>query len=116
MLTAEESTDNISTPGPESPETQSGSAPAKEVDPYAGRVVTHSKIGVWDWYEERYPDGYRLFSAALWKKKYSDIILSYPYVWRMVKDVIRIPGCKTQLIIYLSLELVSSLIPAASTW
>ena len=91
-------------------------ASAKVEHPYAGRVIRHARMGVWDWYEERYPDGYRLFSAALWKKKYSDIILSYPYVWRMVKDVIRIPGCKTQLIIYLSLELVSSLIPAASTW
>ena len=113
MLTAEESTDSISTPGPE---TQSGSAPAKEADPYVDRVVTHSKIGVWDWYEEVDPDRRQISILSRFKKSYTDLAASAPYVVRMFRDVLSIPGCKPRLAIFGLTELGLALVPAASIW
>ena len=114
MQTAEESTDSISTPGPE---TQNGSAPAKEeADPYADRVVTHSKIGVWDWYEEVDPDRRQISIVSRFKKSYADLAASAPYVVRMFRDVLSIPGCKPHLAIFGLTELGLALVPAASIW
>ena len=84
-------------------------------NPYADRIVTHSRIGIWDWYEEKDPDG-ALISPLEWRKRYSDIAESFQYVVRAVKDLLRIPGCKVQFTIYMVTGLGVALIPAATIW
>ena len=114
MPTAEESTDSLSTPGPE---IHGGPAPAKEeADPYAGRVVTHSKIGVWDWYEEVDPDRSQISVISRLRKSYTDLAGSFPYVIRMFRDVLSIPGCRPHLAVFGLTELGLALVPAASIW
>ncbi|PIL30024.1 ATP-binding cassette transporter [Ganoderma sinense ZZ0214-1] len=86
-------------------------------NPYAGRIVKHQRIGVWDWYEEKDPDGAQLISPALgWGDSYSDIAGSLRYVVRLVKDLLSIPGCKTQFAIYMAAGFGAALIPAAAIW
>lgn len=81
---------------------------------YPGRVVKHKQYGIWDWYEEKNPDPDRFPIFDTLKSSYSKIIDSTPYVVRMIKDVMSIPGCKLQLGIYGVTELALSLIPAVS--
>ncbi|KAM5536356.1 hypothetical protein V8D89_009954 [Ganoderma adspersum] len=85
-------------------------------NPYAGRIVTHQRFGVWDWYEERDPDGVQLISPSSWGQSYSDLAGSFQYVARAVKDLLSIPGCKVQFAIYLTTGLGAALIPAATIW
>ena len=115
MSTDEDRTGGISKPDPDT-DTHSGPAPAKEADPYAGRVVTHSKIGVWDWYEEVDPDRSQISVISRLRKSYTDLAGSFPYVIRMFRDVLSIPGCRPHLAVFGLTELGLALVPAASIW
>ena len=85
-------------------------------NPFADRIVTHQRIGVWDYYEEKDPDGGRLPSISSWKQKVSDVVESLPYAIRMIKDILNIPGIRGHLLIYVAVQLGSSVVPAASIW
>ena len=85
-------------------------------NPYTGRVITHQRIGVWDWYEERDPDAVYLSLPLGWSQRYSDLAGSFQYVVRAIKDLLRIPGCKVQFAIYMVTGLGVALIPAATIW
>ncbi|RPD56236.1 HlyB/MsbA family ABC transporter [Lentinus tigrinus ALCF2SS1-7] len=82
---------------------------------YPGRVVTHERAGIWDHYEERDPDGrVPLFLGIA--KQYSQLRQSSPYVVRLIKDVLSIPGCKPRLCEYVVTEHLIGLVPALSLW
>jgi hypothetical protein len=83
-------------------------------DPEDKSRVKHSRIGVWDLYEEITP---RL-GLLRWPtvQPLVDIIENVPYVWRMIVDVASIRQCNVLLFAYLSIELVASLLPALSLW
>ncbi|RPD78581.1 HlyB/MsbA family ABC transporter [Lentinus tigrinus ALCF2SS1-7] len=83
--------------------------------PQASRVVKHRQYGVWDWYEERNPDGEHAVLETL-RAAYSQFIECAPYVARTVKDVMSIPGCALQLGVYSATELGLGLTPALSLW
>ena len=85
-------------------------------DAFAGRIVTHTRMGVWDFYEEQNPDSGTALSFGHWRKKLTNMFGSYPYLWRMLVDVLHIPGCKSKFALFFTTELVSALIPAASIW
>ena len=85
-------------------------------NPYADRVVTHKRIGVWDFYEEMEPDGSRLPSISNWTKKFSDIVESFPYLMRMAKDILSIPDIQGPLLLYLATQVGGAVIPATSIW
>ena len=85
-------------------------------NPYAGRIVKHQRFGVWDWYEERDPDGVQLISPSSWGQSYYALSGSFHHVVRAVKDLLSIPGCKAQFAIYLATGLGAALIPAAAIW
>lgn len=76
--------------------------------------VKHSRIGVWDLYEEITPRlgpiGWPTFQPVY------DIVENIPYVWRMIVDVASIRECNILLFAYLVIELVASLLPALSLW
>ncbi|KAL1662506.1 P-loop containing nucleoside triphosphate hydrolase protein [Schizophyllum commune] len=77
--------------------------------------VIHSKIGVWDFYEERPPQLARL-PYFLQLESYLEIIPSFPYVVRMLRDIASIRDCQVYMLLYLILEIVAALVPAISLW
>ncbi|KAJ3574984.1 hypothetical protein NP233_g1402 [Leucocoprinus birnbaumii] len=83
-------------------------------DPEDKSRVKHSRIGVWDLYEEITP---RL-SLVGWPtlQPLFDIIENLPYVWRMLVDVTSIRECNLLLVAYLFVELILALLPALSLW
>ncbi|TFK85027.1 HlyB/MsbA family ABC transporter [Polyporus arcularius HHB13444] len=82
---------------------------------YPGRVVKHEKFGIWDYYEEKDPDG-RVSLLLTVAKQYSELRQCAPYVARMIKDVMGMPGCKARLGVYAVTEHLIALIPALSLW
>jgi len=74
--------------------------------------VKHSRIGVWDLYEEITP---RLIAWPTLHPLF-DVIENIPYVWHMILDITSIRECNVLLLAYLVIELVASLIPALSLW
>ena len=82
---------------------------------YPGRVVVHERTGIWDCYEEKSPDGrVPLFLGIA--KQFAEVRRCSPYVVRLVKDVIGIPGCKARLGVYAITEHLVGLVPALSLW
>ncbi|KAF5355839.1 hypothetical protein D9756_004318 [Leucocoprinus leucothites] len=83
-------------------------------DPEDKSRVKHSRIGVWDLYEEVTPRlglvGWPTFQPLL------DVIENLPYIWRMLVDVTSIRECNILLVAYLCIELILSLLPALSLW
>jgi hypothetical protein len=88
---------------------------AKSFNPDDSSNVEHTKVGVWDLYEDvATKKMYIPFLSnleTLWES--SD---SLPYVWRMLKDISNINGCMFYLSLYLALELGLSLLPALTVW
>lgn len=82
------------------------------------RRVKHSKIGVWDLYEERVSTKSLISSlpGVDIVENYLQVFQNVPYVWMMVKDIAGLRGCWWLLIMYILVEVVSSLIPALSLW
>ncbi|EJF60391.1 hypothetical protein DICSQDRAFT_162011 [Dichomitus squalens LYAD-421 SS1] len=84
-------------------------------DPNDTRRVRHTKIGVWDLYEEREPKLSRI-PGSVKLERYLELLEGLPYVWRMIKDVINIPTCAFLLFIYALVELGQAIFPAAGLW
>ncbi|KAL9715679.1 hypothetical protein Ac2012v2_000122 [Leucoagaricus gongylophorus] len=74
--------------------------------------VKHSRIGVWDLYEQIPP---RLVGWPSLQPLF-DVVENLPYVWHMLVDVSSIRECHILLFAYLVIELFVSLIPALSLW
>ncbi|KAI0716191.1 P-loop containing nucleoside triphosphate hydrolase protein [Cerioporus squamosus] len=81
-----------------------------------GRIVKHTRTGVWDEYVEVDPDAGKLPIRAAVVKKYKNVARSMPYLARMVKDVLGIPGCKSQAGLYVGASLGTAVLPAATLW
>ncbi|KAF8876487.1 P-loop containing nucleoside triphosphate hydrolase protein [Infundibulicybe gibba] len=84
-------------------------------DPSDPVNVKHSRIGVWDLYEETQPELARVPGASYFEN-YFEMRNSLPFVWRMLKDIGSIRSCWSLLAMYLASEFVASLIPAVSLW
>jgi hypothetical protein len=84
-------------------------------DPNDAKNVKHRRIGVWDLYEQRYPNIAHVPGSWSLERRL-EIFNDLPYVWRMLKDIIRIKSCGIYLILYLLVEIISALIPAVSLW
>lgn len=83
-------------------------------NPHDATRIKHTRIGVWDLYEEKrsdipIPGSSRLETA-------SQMLQGLPYVWRMLKDICGIRRCLVLMLLYLTVEIVASLIPAVSLW
>lgn len=81
--------------------------------------VKHTRLGVWDLYEEKIPEVDSLAPVPIpvpkWER-YLEIKRDLPYIWRMFKDVASIRSCWSLLGLYSILELVSALLPAVTLW
>lgn len=90
--------------------------------------VKHTKIGVWDFYQDVLTLGTK--SHFSWRIKlhffdnfrkcipehYLEAVDSLPYVWLMLRDIAALRECWMLLSMYLVVELLLSLIPAVSLW
>lgn len=84
-------------------------------DPEDIKHVDHTKLGVWDFYQERKPRLERIPGASR-AESYLEMYQSIPYVYRMIKDIGSIRSCWIMLSTYFLLVVLESLIPALSLW
>ena len=84
-------------------------------NPEDTKRVKHTRIGVWDLYEEKVPELERVPGLSR-LERFLTIKQTLPYVWRMIKDIGSIRSCWLLLFLYLILELVEALVPAAVLW
>ncbi|KAG1829318.1 P-loop containing nucleoside triphosphate hydrolase protein [Suillus variegatus] len=88
-------------------------AHAGEFDHQNTRRFKHTRIGIWDLYEERQS---RIRVSPI-SKIYAPIIYNVPLLVRIFKDVLSIRRCSILLPAYLVVvEVLASLIPAVSLW
>jgi hypothetical protein len=84
-------------------------------DPNDAQRVKHSRIGVWDLYEEL-PTNLPPIPGSSRLETYAQIIQCMPYVVRMLKDILSIKRSWLLLCTFLVVEVFISLLPAVSLW
>ncbi|THH11373.1 hypothetical protein EW145_g713 [Phellinidium pouzarii] len=84
-------------------------------DPDDARRVKHTRVGVWDLYEEISPELKDVPGSAK-LEQFNGIKQSLPYVWRMLKDLGRLRSCWLLLVSYASITALLSLLPAVALW
>ncbi|KAG1777294.1 P-loop containing nucleoside triphosphate hydrolase protein [Suillus placidus] len=77
--------------------------------------VKHTRIGIWDLYEERQPHSLLMLGSSI-SETYAWVLQNMPYVVRMLKHMYSIPQCFILLSAYLVVELLGTLMPAISLW
>jgi hypothetical protein len=80
--------------------------------------IKHTKVGVWDLYEERIAQSRFLSKLPGLEtlESYAEAFRSLPYVWMMIRDIAAIKGCWMMLLVYAIVDLMLSLLPAVSLW
>jgi hypothetical protein len=90
---------------------QKGDQPAFE--PRKGKVIEHTKIGVWDLYQER--DRFlSYFPTSLKIDAYTEMWNDLPYLWRAIRDLFSVAW--PMMTLYLFLTIVKSVLPALTLW
>ncbi|KAH9855737.1 P-loop containing nucleoside triphosphate hydrolase protein [Lenzites betulinus] len=79
------------------------------------RRVKHTRIGVWDVYEEKAGPTVKLPGAAVFEQ-HAEVVQCLPYIWRMIKDVLAIPYCTFLLWLFLMMETAMAFMPALTLW
>lgn len=77
--------------------------------------VKHTPVGVWDLYEQIQPEFVHVPGSSRFQP-YFEMVTSFPYVWRMIKDIGSIRTCWFLLAIYFGIEALASLLPAVALW
>lgn len=77
--------------------------------------IKRSRLGLWDFYEEVEIDGARISLVPLLAKLH-ELSECLPYVARMFKDVLSVPGCTWLMLVYAATQICDAIIPAASIW
>ena len=84
-------------------------------DPSDRTRVKHTKIGVWDLYEEIDPARAHVPGASYAERAFV-AYACLPYLARMIRDVFAIRSCWFLLAAYALAESGQALLPAASLW
>ena len=84
-------------------------------DPPDTTRVKHTRIGVWDLYEQVDND-FDYVPGSSWLERAFEAYECLPYLLRMISDILSIRSCWLILLSYGVTEVLSSLIPAASLW
>ncbi|KAI0743363.1 hypothetical protein C8Q80DRAFT_1106739 [Daedaleopsis nitida] len=90
-------------------------ARVRAFDPKDTRNVHHTRIGVWDVYEEKEPKLAHIPGSSK-IEKYAELFEGLPYVWRLIVDILSIPTCAFLLMIYVGAELGIAIFPAIGLW
>ncbi|THH30401.1 hypothetical protein EUX98_g3800 [Antrodiella citrinella] len=75
--------------------------------------IKHTRIGVWDLYEEKTPEIEHVPGGSN-IERYLQMKRDLPFVWTMLKDVGSIESCRPLLFFHVLLVLLGSLLPAAT--
>ena len=84
-------------------------------DPDDTAHVKHTRVGVWDLYEEVNTNVQHIPGSS-WLERAYEVYECMPYMLRMVRDILAVRSCVYILVAYGVVEVLSSLIPAASLW
>ena len=77
----------------------------------------HTKAGIWEVYEQVSTGGIGTNIPGISKLyRNLEIVEDLPFVWRMVKDVIRIKSCWYYLSLFIFVKVLASLEPAVTLW
>ncbi|KAG1845091.1 P-loop containing nucleoside triphosphate hydrolase protein [Suillus subalutaceus] len=88
--------------------------PANKLDPKDVQCrVRHTRMGIWDLYEDPKTDVSRIGGIA-WT--YAQIVESVPHISRTLKDILSIRRAWMPLSAFLVIEVLASLTPAVSLW
>jgi hypothetical protein len=90
---------------------ENGNKPAFE--PKKGKVIEHTKYGVWDLYQER-DRSLSYLPTSLKIEAYREMWNDLPYLWRTIRDLCTVAW--PTLSLYLVLTLARSLLPALTLW
>lgn len=82
----------------------------RNLDPKDAGRIRHTRMGIWDLYEDRETD----VSRIAWT--YVQIVQSVPYILRTLKDILGIRRAWIPLFALLVIEVLASLTPAVSLW
>ncbi|CAL1697352.1 unnamed protein product [Somion occarium] len=77
--------------------------------------VKHTRVGVWDLYQEITPELEKIPGSSKYER-YLELRRDLPFVWLMLKDISSMRSCWLLLCCYICVELALSLIPAANLW
>ena len=84
-------------------------------NPDDAQRVKHTKLGVWDLYEETTPELKHVPGAAK-LEQLNEMKQSIPYIWRMLKDLGSLKHCWLVLAHYISCTIILALLPAITLW
>jgi len=90
---------------------KNGNKPAFE--PKKGKVIEHTKYGVWDLYQER-DRSLSYLPTSLKIDAYREMWNDLPYLWKTIRDLSTVAW--PTLSLYLVLTLAWSLLPALTLW
>ena len=77
----------------------------------------HTKAGIWDVYEQIPTGKFSINIPGVSKlPRNLEFVQDLPFVWRMVKDVIKIKSCWYYLCLFITVKFLASLEPAVSLW
>ena len=84
-------------------------------DPNDTQRVRHTKLGVWDFYQE-INSKLQYLPGSNTIERIADTINTLPYVWKMFKDIGSMKDCRFRLILLFIVQFVAALIPATALW
>ena len=90
---------------------QNGDQPAFK--PRKGKVIEHTKIGVWDLYQER-DRLLSYFPTSLKLDAYTEMWNDLPYLWKTIRDICSVAW--PMMVLYLFLTIVQAVLPALTLW
>lgn len=85
-------------------------------DPNDTQRIKHTRMGVWDLYEEHTSTDSIPIPASSRLEMLAQIFQGLPHVWRMLKDVCSVRRCLVLICLYFLVEIGAALIPAVSLW
>ncbi len=77
--------------------------------------VQHTRLGVWDLYEDK-PEVLKRIPWSARLQPYIELGSGLPYVWKMLKDISGIRSTWILLIFLTLLNVIKALLPAVSLW
>ena len=77
--------------------------------------VKHTKVGVWDLYEEKEPELANIPGSSRLEQLLA-MKQDLPYLWMMLKDIGSIRSSWGLLVVYMAVVIISAMIPAVSLW
>ena len=86
-----------------------------EFDPYDTKNVKHTRIGVWDLYEE-IDTKLAHVPGSSWLGSFLEIIDGLPYIWRMFKELASMRSSWPLFAAYFIIRLMLSFLPALTLW